>query len=291
MSPLGLNVFLMPLTSYAQNFEDVILWRALKHVERGFYIDVGAQDPLICSVSMAFYEHGWRGVHVEPSPEYAAKLRQARPGEDVLDIAVGKEDGEIEFFEIAGTGLSTGDREIAQRHASQGFAVTRTSVTCRSFAAVLDAYGDRDIHWLKIDVEGMEEAVINGWSSSAIRPWIVLVESTAPLSTELKHHSWDEKLRNLGYEFVYFDGLNQFYVSTIHPELAACFESAPNLFDEFQLTEASPFCEVIAGQAKQRLEAVRNERTTLVGLLAAERSERAALAQNLITEQATRSRE
>ena len=25
--------------SYAQNFEDVMLWRALKHVEKGFYID------------------------------------------------------------------------------------------------------------------------------------------------------------------------------------------------------------------------------------------------------------
>ncbi len=33
--------------SHAQNFEDVILWRALKHVQNGFYIDVGAQDPVI----------------------------------------------------------------------------------------------------------------------------------------------------------------------------------------------------------------------------------------------------
>ena len=32
--------------SYAQNFEDVILWRTLKHIYEGFYIDVGAQDPL-----------------------------------------------------------------------------------------------------------------------------------------------------------------------------------------------------------------------------------------------------
>jgi len=49
----------MPFVSYAQNFEDVILWRALKHVGRGFYIDLGAQDPVIDSISLAFYEHGW----------------------------------------------------------------------------------------------------------------------------------------------------------------------------------------------------------------------------------------
>ena len=51
----------MPITSYAQNFEDVILWRALEHVERGFYIDIGAQDPVVDSVSLAFYERGLAG--------------------------------------------------------------------------------------------------------------------------------------------------------------------------------------------------------------------------------------
>ena len=38
-------------TSYAQNFEDVMLWRALKHVQKGTYVDVGAQHPVIDSVS------------------------------------------------------------------------------------------------------------------------------------------------------------------------------------------------------------------------------------------------
>jgi hypothetical protein len=31
----------MPFVSHAQNFEDLMLWRALKHIDRGFYIDVG----------------------------------------------------------------------------------------------------------------------------------------------------------------------------------------------------------------------------------------------------------
>jgi len=30
-------------------------------VEKGFYVDIGAQDPLVDSVSLAFlWEHGWR---------------------------------------------------------------------------------------------------------------------------------------------------------------------------------------------------------------------------------------
>ena len=69
----------MGIISYAQNFEDVMLWRALGHIKGGVYIDVGAYDPLVDSVSKAFYEHGWRGIHLEPLPVYCNALRLDRP--------------------------------------------------------------------------------------------------------------------------------------------------------------------------------------------------------------------
>jgi hypothetical protein len=40
-----------PFVSNAANFEDVMLWRALKGVMPGFYIDVGAHAPVSGSVS------------------------------------------------------------------------------------------------------------------------------------------------------------------------------------------------------------------------------------------------
>jgi hypothetical protein len=52
--------------SYAQNFEDVMLWRALRSLESGFYIDVGANDPTIDSVTKAFYASRWHGINIEP---------------------------------------------------------------------------------------------------------------------------------------------------------------------------------------------------------------------------------
>ncbi len=100
--------------SYAQNFEDVMLWRALKHVERGFYVDIGANDPVVDSVSKAFYDRGWRGVHVEPVAEYAQLLREARPDEEVVEKAVGAETGEMTLHVIPGTGLSSLIEESAR---------------------------------------------------------------------------------------------------------------------------------------------------------------------------------
>ncbi len=42
------------MISYAQNFEDVLLWRALKNVHEGFYIDLSVQDPEEESVCLVF---------------------------------------------------------------------------------------------------------------------------------------------------------------------------------------------------------------------------------------------
>jgi FkbM family methyltransferase len=228
----------MTFTSYAQNFEDVILRRALRGVERGFYIDIGAQDPVLHSVSLAFYELGWRGVHVEPISAYAAALRSARPDEEVIEVAISAQDGTMPFFEIDNTGLSTGDQAIADRHASAGMTVNRVRARSTPLARILDRYADRDIHWLKIDVEGMELAVIESWPPSPVRPWIVLVESTEPLTQKPSYTGWEPRLLALGYEFVYFDGLNRFYVSLEHPELKSCFGPGPNIFDGFGLSSA-----------------------------------------------------
>lgn len=223
------------LTSYAQNFEDVILWRALKHVERGFYIDIGAQDPVVDSVSLAFYEKGWRGVHVEPVAAYARKLREARPDEEVIEAAIAEQAGTIAFWEFPDTGLSTGDPAIAEGHQGEGRQCRPSAVPCMPLSAILERYRDREIHWLKIDVEGMEARVVAGWEPSGVRPWIVVVESTRPNSPEATHAEWEPLLIGLGYDFVYFDGLNRFYLSRERSELRRAFGPGPNFFDGFVL--------------------------------------------------------
>ncbi len=74
--------------SYSQNGEDVVLWRALRGITDGRYVDVGANDPFNDSVTMAFYSHGWSGITVEPDPGFAPLLRQHRPRDRVIEAAI-----------------------------------------------------------------------------------------------------------------------------------------------------------------------------------------------------------
>jgi FkbM family methyltransferase len=227
----------MGITSYAQNFEDVILWRALGAIENGVYIDVGAQHPIIDSVSRAFYENGWRGIHVEPVPSFAELLRRDRPDEIVIEAALASEPGTSRFFEVVGTGLSTADPQIAQHHREQGWPVREITVATLTLDDVFGLAQDGIIHWLKIDVEGFEREVLLGWRTST-RPWVVVIESTFPNSQVETHEKWENLLLQKGYALVYRDGLNRYYLSPDHIELAAAFQFGPNIFDGFQIAES-----------------------------------------------------
>lgn len=228
----------MSLISYAQNSEDIILWRALKSVEAGFYVDVGANDPHHMSVTKLFYEKGWRGINLDPIPQWFEKLVTARPRDINLQVGASDTSGELLIYEFADTGLSTFDHEAAERNRKEhGFSYTTRTVATERLSDICSRHHDGPIHFLKIDVEGAEEQVLKGLDLQSIRPWIILVESTLPLTQIESHSKWESQLVSSNYHFVYFDGLNRFYLATEHGDLAHSFRTPPNIFDGFRTCE------------------------------------------------------
>ena len=179
--------------SHAQNGEDVVLWRALGHVRDGRYVDVGAADPEVDSVTKAFVDRGWRGIDIEPVPELAQRLREARPDNEVIEAAT-------------------------------------------TLDAVCEASGllHGDLHFLKIDVDGLDDAVLGSISLATWRPWVVVAASTGPNSSVPAHETWEPLLTRDGYTLALFDGLNRYYVSADHPELIEPLSYPACVLDGFQ---------------------------------------------------------
>ena len=227
-----------PFISYAQNFEDVMLWRALgRAVEgAGFYIDVGASDPTALSVTRAFYDRGWRGLNVEPLPEAARALRAARPRDVTVEAAAAAAPGRRVFHRVVQdeqTGLSTLDAVAAAAHRAGGAVVETLEVEAVTLAALCRAHVQGAVHILKVDAEGAEGEVLAGADFAVVRPWVVVVEATRPASADAAGAEWEPGLLAAGYRCVWFDGLNRFFLAEEHAALARHFELPPNVFDHY----------------------------------------------------------
>ena len=245
--------------SYAQNFEDVMLWRALRHVEKGFYIDVGAWSPDLDSVTRAFSERGWRGINIEPNPVYFAQLLARRSGDLNLDVAVGDRSGTLAMSFIPNSGLSTANELIARDHAAAGRAMASQEVTVTTLSAIWDQHvgAAQPVHFLKVDVEGLEKAVLAGNDWTQHRPWIVVVEATLPKSQIESHGDWEELLLTARYEHVYADGLNRYYLAEEQAQLKPAFRNPPNVFDDFTTAEAQELRDRLA-DAQQTAQALQH---------------------------------
>jgi FkbM family methyltransferase len=224
------------MISFAQNFEDVILWRALKGVNSGFYIDLGAGDPESDSVSHWFYLNGWSGIEVEPNSQYFEELVVKRPRNIILKELVTCKSLDSDFFEIPNSGLSSSNDLILKdliKSKAAGFLTTRKTITLET---ILNLANEKEIHWLKIDIEGSERDAIKSWKESKARPWILVIESTKPNTQILSHEDWEPEILSRDYEFVYFDGLNRFYLHKSQIHLKCLINLPPNYFDFFELS-------------------------------------------------------
>lgn len=269
----------MTFISYSQNFEDVMLWRALKHVPQGFWIDVGAAHPDEYSVTRAFSDHGWCGINIEANPPYVARIAGARPRDVTLAVAAGAGSGSVHFFEVVGTGMSTMELDIAEQHRSAGYEVREHQVPLRTLASICAEHAPADIHFLKIDVEGAERDVLAGADFANHRPWIVLVEATQPNSQVQTHATWEPLLLAASYRFVWFDGLNRFYVAAEHwDELAPAFTAPPNVFDGFIRAADTEHLNRILGAETRAGQA--EARAAQAGAQAAQANARAAQAED-----------
>jgi FkbM family methyltransferase len=219
----------VPFVSFAQNGEDIVLRRALSRFGPGTYIDVGASDPVVDSVTKAFYDEGWTGINIEPMPGPYERLVAARPRDVNLNAALEDVEGESVYFSIGdANGLSTGMVDAAAAMRGDGWSVDEVPVSVTTLTRVCEQHVDGDIHFLKIDVEGKEVNVLRGADFTRFRPFVIVVEAVEPQQTAdpmtgeplpphptpaTTHHEWEPVLLDAGYRFRLFDGLNRFYVA------------------------------------------------------------------------------
>jgi FkbM family methyltransferase len=254
----------MPFVSYAQSNEDVMLWRALRDVEQGFYVDVGASDPRENSVTCAFYERGWSGINIEPLEAYFEKLKQERPRDINLKAAAGREIGVHTSYEAGTMAFSEAGSENDVRHQPRSFTSQEAVEPLLTLTRILQHRALSAIHFLRINVAGAETELLKGLDLERIRPWIIVVRTAGANAVMSSRDSWEQVLTEHRYDFAHADGLNCFYVAQEQSRLKECLVKPPNTFDDFVRWQ-----EWQANSQTERLERLLSEERSEVAKLSA----------------------
>lgn len=131
--------------SFSEDLEDVICWRLVDETTPATYLDIGANHPVESSVTYLFYRRGWRGVAVDPLPQFARLWADHRAEDVLLTAAIGAADSSadvMDFFEYDPSVLSTGDPDRHQQLLSDPAArhLATHAVPLMTAAQVIEAY-------------------------------------------------------------------------------------------------------------------------------------------------------
>lgn len=215
--------------SHTRDSEDISLVRAFADVETGFYIDVGANDPVENSVTKALYDRGWSEINIEPAPKSFQALCEVRPRDINPSCVVGQANGMVPLFEI-GDGRVWGSLTAgpAAHCASNGYRLTKNYASVLPLSEIRGRFvGDRVIRLLRIDANGFEADVHRGMDLSGWRPWIILITAVDRPSAE-ENRQLANDIVQCNYRALFFDGLNRFMLAEEHIELAERIGTPPS---------------------------------------------------------------
>ena len=229
-----------------------MLARVFQDRVTGFYVDVGAADPINLSVTKWFYDLGWSGINIEPNRKLFERLAADRPRDINLECGAGSAVTEASFEPEVGE-LSTFDPRTQAAARKAGTAGKSRTVPVFPLTDILERHCEkRAIDFLKIDVEGWEHEVLKGLDLHVYRPTVLIIEAIIPQARASSHAEWESLIVAASYTFVYFDGVNRFYLANERIALQKHFQSPPNAFDDFET-----FSLVRAkGDAEQRLKSI-----------------------------------
>jgi FkbM family methyltransferase len=208
--------------SYSQDYEDVLIDKALGNKNTGTYLDIGAFDPVDLSNTKRFYDRGWRGCNIEPEPLRFRKFVDARPEDINLNVGISDCAGQLVFFDFEEGAYSTFSQERAEELLGIGAQLKqKIEVPVISMKDIFEKhFKGRDVDFCSLDAEGMDLRILKSNDWNKFRPKVFCVELSPndPSDVGGQCESVGRFLVEKGYRkivetFEYGNPLNAIYVS------------------------------------------------------------------------------
>ena len=171
----------------------------------GFYVDVGANEPIIQSQTYHLEQLGWKGLLVEPIPGYCELLERSRSG-TVIQCACSSPENEGKELQLS---LAEGHSTLNDKPIARVESVNHDHIfdTCKTLDSILEEnHVKQNFEFISIDIEGHEMEMFKGFSLRHWKPQLVLLED------HVLNHEKHRHMTQNGYSLIMRTGLNSWYV-------------------------------------------------------------------------------
>ena len=173
--------------TFSEQGEDIVLYHVIRDVlkvEHASYIDVGAAEPVLSNNTYLLWGVGHRGVLVEPNPVLAAKLRDQRPGDKVVEAGIGVTDATAaDYYEIKGNAMlntfSPDQVKRLQQGKTENVVERVRKMPLININRLIDETLGKAPDVLSTDIEGLDHDIIRSLDLTRYRPGAICAETVA----------------------------------------------------------------------------------------------------------------
>ena len=202
--PINFQTLTVSRFKNAEHNEQELIRQFFGNKPDGFFVDVGANEPVYLSQSWHLEQLGWRGIMIEPLPAYCDQLRTQRTN-PVVQVACSSPEnhGQTLKLLVAGGHSTLNAAPIALGTESREYA----DVMCRTLDSTLqDCNVPVNFDFVSIDIEGHEMEMFKGFTLRRWLPKLVLLED------HVTSHDKHNFMTSCGYQLILRTGLNSWYV-------------------------------------------------------------------------------
>ena len=197
LSKFGINI------NFSSDGEDSILSKWLGGINNGFYIDIGSHKPLYSSNTYGFYLNGWSGICIDPNPGLKLKYSLFRSLDLFINSAIvlKKKSGSNLFYYKNNTDLNTfSKKRVTIQHKLYGrYPTKRIKINQLTIEDLIKLITKKELHFLNIDIEGLEDGIIKSLINKNILPWCIAIEELGETCENLNKSKIKKFLNKNGY--------------------------------------------------------------------------------------------
>ena len=205
---------------YSFSGVDIVLKKIFYQQEKGFYIDVGCQNPIKNNNTYLLYKKGWEGINIDLDKDNINLFNSARPKDSNFNKAISSDTKNVElYFYHKKSPINTIDKKTSDFQKAKVTSIKKINTDTLDNIILNSKYKNYTFDLLSIDVEGHELDVLKGFDLDKYSPKVIVVEylDLNVSKLEIKNLSIENVLNSEIYK--YLISKNYILVNSIYCDL------------------------------------------------------------------------